>query len=965
MVAPGMRTDSTPQARTPRAHRRAPRVQMGHRWPPFSPKRHAPPRDQTSPPALTLRRGYVSQKPTPERKTSGRIVAPHLPPERPRTQRAAQSNTRRRSQRVPRPQQNWTGRPTLKLATSTQRKSSSMLAPVESDDASQEWVEKAVGEPQEDWTSFDANRSLRIARFGSEGQIRRELRKLHIRWWHAGRTHVEQVLQHAGASPQALAQTPAIVDACKKCKAWSRPGPEPSPRIELAVRQNEQVETDLLFDRTYIIWRMIDRADRWHVATLVPTKTIDSLCEAMATPGIQIFGSFKALIIDGETGVGSAEGRAFLSRRGIPRRPRASGQHAHMIERRGAVLSHALDTAEEQLNTEGIAVVMRTLFAECVFAGNAFASHGGASPYNARFGRQPAMLPDLPAPAEEGPTGLTRDRNRLREIALQEIIQSAAQARIRRAMRGQSAAAGEALANEPGEHIDVYRPQSPKDTPGRHGPAAAIQNHPSRGLAVVRWNNREVLVRYADARRFLGFAARVHFPSKGPKAEAVQVLMSHMGHIVTCHPNSTKRTGTRHPPSPKGWAVTHASRTHRGVALAAAHIVRYVFQITNAFAVRFGRALKMLPNQSDATRRALIQRQHALEGRAAHEFAPAPTISMADVCGEHRQLYRSFQALCSDDGLGGMVQLLDEDAEQPTQSPTSAPASLVPLERQSRLSTIEDGEFEDGAESDRHPFDPTWVAQLEQRTQDGLKELMSDEYFSFGDLRTQEGNPREWPAQRPLAGPDVAIECLYHSRESGADPALLNTPDEYDAQGNWFVDFLFLNAGAPTTDEPRGLGQCGRIQIYAAAKRELVETGADLLTPAEYIIHAKAVAAAIYEDFIIWFNHGRFTRKLRTGARDILDTRWVGTWKWTRGKTDPDENVRTIRMRLTLRGFRDIEAVGLDTFAGVASRISQRIIVSEAAVQGWSHTALNVNKAFLKGVTYKELAQTTISQLEK
>ena len=64
-------------------------------------------------------------------------------------------------------------------------------------------------------------------------------------------------------------------------------------------------------------------------------------------------------------------------------------------------------------------------------------------------------------------------------------------------------------------------------------------------------------------------------------------------------------------------------------------------------------------------------------------------------------------------------------------------------------------------------------------------------------------------------------------------------------------------------------------------------------------------------------------------------------------------------MRMTLRGFKDLEAEGFLTFAGTSTRISPRLVVSESAIRGWPVTTLDVKKAFLKGVTYDELAAAT------
>jgi hypothetical protein len=56
----------------------------------------------------------------------------------------------------------------------------------------------------------------------------------------------------------------------------------------------------------------------------------------------------------------------------------------------------------------------------------------------------------------------------------------------------------------------------------------------------------------------------------------------------------------------------------------------------------------------------------------------------------------------------------------------------------------------------------------------------------------------------------------------------------------------------------------------------------------------------------------------------------------------------------------DTEAFSLDTFSGTAKRQSQRILTSEAACnRHYVMASLDIDKAFLKGLTYKELAEAT------
>ena len=69
--------------------------------------------------------------------------------------------------------------------------------------------------------------------------------------------------------------------------------------------------------------------------------------------------------------------------------------------------------------------------------------------------------------------------------------------------------------------------------------------------------------------------------------------------------------------------------------------------------------------------------------------------------------------------------------------------------------------------------------------------------------------------------------------------------------------------------------------------------------------------------------------------------------------------VRIIRMRRALRGFKDVDANEILTYAGTSSRLSLKLLVSGAVNNGWPVLALDVKKAFLKCVSWKELSVAT------
>ena len=137
---------------------------------------------------------------------------------------------------------------------------------------------------------------------------------------------------------------------------------------------------------------------------------------------------------------------------------------------------------------------MEQLLAEVVFAGNSMVSTNGGTPYHARFGCQPQMLPDLHAPPDDTTVGPGRYMHRVREFALQKIIEGTAVARINRAMRSLTTAPGQTLDYQPDELVDCYRPPNVQDNSGWHGPAKVIRKHTRErsGAAEIQWSRDQL-----------------------------------------------------------------------------------------------------------------------------------------------------------------------------------------------------------------------------------------------------------------------------------------------------------------------------------------------------------------------------------------------------------------------------------------------------------------------------------------
>ena len=126
--------------------------------------------------------------------------------------------------------------------------------------------------------------------------------------------------------------------------------------MRISIRFNEHVEADLLFYKDYIVFHLIDRCIRWHAGDEAENKTEDHLLELLDVVWLKLYGPMTVYIVDGERGICSESTKAFLKAHGAMVRERAKGQHAKMIERRGALVRHGLHTSEEQLKKKGIEV---------------------------------------------------------------------------------------------------------------------------------------------------------------------------------------------------------------------------------------------------------------------------------------------------------------------------------------------------------------------------------------------------------------------------------------------------------------------------------------------------------------------------------------------------------------------------------------------------------------------------------
>ncbi|CAK0892089.1 unnamed protein product, partial [Prorocentrum cordatum] len=145
------------------------------------------------------------------------------------------------------------------------------------------------------------------------------------------------------------------------------------------------------------------------------------------------------------------------------------------------------------------------------------------------------------------------------------------------------------------------------------------------------------------------------------------------------------------------------------------------------------------------------------------------------------------------------------------------------------------------------------------------------------------------------------------------------------------------------------------LSVNSTGKTKMViEREADELNKDDLIKHRVEVEKAMPKELGNWIELGALKQRSRLGCTNLMDSRWVIRWK-----KQPDGKL-AVEARLCIKGFQDLQQDRLDTFSATASRQSQRIVNFIAASRPkWALWSCDVGSAFLKGLTFQDVADMT------
>ena len=789
------------------------------------------------------------------------------------------------------------------------------LVPVRASEADQE-------EPP--WTKHDLGAVLQQLRSIRPGIVRRALRRLHIRWFHCSAKRMKMLLTAAGVSPEVIELVEEIVSTCSICRMWARPGPRAVASTSISTRFNETVQYDLLFIKRHTVLHMLDTCIRWSAAMIIDSKETDELLNGMDKLWFQQFGSPQELVGDRESGIAVPESSAsFLERRGIKLTLKARSQHAFMIERHNEILRQQVHRCDEQATSDGLRVSFANVLSESVFAKNSLFVCGGFTPYEALYGRTPQIL-NIADIEHEG--GMEGDSFRLRQIAINSMIEATALAKAQRAEVSKTRMAGELLDLKPGDQVEFHRPPSTKDQSGWHGPATVADTTAiTQGIIAVRWQGRTLDCRVQDVRRAIVFFEFLATQSQDSPVIILRMAVENSnGYCVRLGWIQQKNH----------WQACEANKTYSKVLLAGFYVASVCLSLAGTASFRFGRGLRTVSavqcddsfifwwksTEIDLWHHAFIPATSHLNFPRLTGLAEQDTCFVQFFMHDSEAIAQLRAEVTGVPNLGGVFE--------PNMPKLRDVSETANTNRQAnKLKAIQDSIAEnlhqdDSATPDIGADEPQLVAF---NLKEGLHSIIGQGELEVGF------------SQLPLVEPTadrIFNEVFVVSDDQSDEPA----------------ELVFTHVTAKYLNIRNSISPGSEIVFKYHSTDEVPEVVIqrvnNILTREEALERTDECRTAMIKELQRWSKHKAWRRRSLKGSENLLQSRWVLKWKEMK-------HVRGIKARLVVQGFLDKQSVS--NYSGTTSRWGQRLIIILSVQINWSLLSLDVSEAFLRGITFQEL----------
>ena len=99
------------------------------------------------------------------------------------------------------------------------------------------------------WSAMNWRRSLKELCDPNPEVVKRGLRRIHLRWYHASTPAMIRLLEMIGCPESTLSMIEEVVDTSRICRTWTRRAPDTKIAVRLSIRFNRRMQVDLMFLR--------------------------------------------------------------------------------------------------------------------------------------------------------------------------------------------------------------------------------------------------------------------------------------------------------------------------------------------------------------------------------------------------------------------------------------------------------------------------------------------------------------------------------------------------------------------------------------------------------------------------------------------------------------------------------------------------------------------------------------------
>eukprot|EP00435_Cladocopium_sp_Y103_P056006 s391_g18.t1 len=378
---------------------------------------------------------------------------------------------------------------------------------------------------------------------GDNEKAKRLLLGLHERLWHSPASDFTSLLRRSGMSGEVINLAREAVGCCAICRKYVRLPNRPQMRARGANVFNQTVQMDLYYWESTWFMLLVDEATRFKKCGTIEGQEAEQLLQAFLELWVYHFGPPERLVLDQQVSLMSHDAGSEFERLGINRCPRGTtagaGAEQHtgtgIAERHVQLVKLTMFKIRAELQRQGLHPTESELAQEAAMSHNLTLSYGGVTPAMAVYGTLPREFHNPESEHVLNTTGaLDTDLTvferamRIRQTALAQAQQAVIEDRVARAARTRphqlevdSLVAGTS-------EVEFYR--EVKKDPGWRGPALLLRLDADEGVAVIQYQGKPYLVSLRHIRPFKGI---YHMEVQSPQLEdSLRKLMKYVENMT-------------------------------------------------------------------------------------------------------------------------------------------------------------------------------------------------------------------------------------------------------------------------------------------------------------------------------------------------------------------------------------------------------------------------------------------------